>query len=880
MSLLNPGTPRRAIALLCLAPALLALLVIVAPITTDPVALFSGLPYDLKPNWLGGFSTIDPNQGYTSYALGVRAALDVLAGRVPLWNPYEGLGSPLLGEMQAAALFPPTLLLLLPFGQVIEHAFLQIVAGLGTYLFLRRFGLGIPAALLGGLLFEFNGVFAWLRNAIYNPVALLPWLFYSVETLWIAAVNDRSLRERSATIAIGAIAAALAVYAGFPELVYFYCFPLVGWIVIRALGLPWRRALSYGGDLLLLGGAALLLAAPLLLAFASFLAEGHVGDHQNGGFRGAVLDAGGMVMYLLPYLYGPISFSTIPAIARFWGNGGYLGLIPCTLAIGGMITSWRRPVTWLLGLWIVFAIGVSQGAPVLLDLFQYVPLVTIAAFARYMNTGWLFCAVILAAMFIDRIPTFQPAQWRRIGTVALVVSLVTLTATLVLTSAPLRLAWQPHGGQRGYIVASAAAAAALIACLTAAVWWRAGPRAQSLIIAAATVEAITLFAIPFASSPAATKLDLGLIAFLQIHLGPQRIAIADGTGISPNFGSAFGIATINYDDLPIPARTVDFVRHELDEKVLPIMFRPNVSSRHQTPAERREEFVQHIPNYASAGVRYVLAGAEFFAPPIYDLQNAGMEPVQLASGRSVTLHSLAGRDALTAISVLIGTYGGISDGRLVAELCRGDHCQTGAADLTTAADNAPLRIALTPPGAAANGAFRLTLTNQGGTKPVALWSKPPALTEMARAEGAPDVSDVLPVITAEYASYPKQVLQTPTTAVFELVGTRAYASAPGCRIEIQTHERMTAECDQPATLTRLEVFMRGWTARVNNVSTPVVPVEDTFQALDLPAGHSVVEFAYGPPGVLPALWIAVTTLAILLATITVSLPRRRSRRSG
>ena len=264
-----------------------------------------------------------------------------------------------------------------------------------------------------------------------------------------------------------------------------------------------------------MGVAALLLASPLLLAFAHFLAEGHVGDHQDGGFRGAVLDPGGMVMYLLPYLYGPISFSTIPAIARFWGNGGYLGLIPFTLAIGGMLTAWRQPVTWLLGLWIIFALGVGQGAPILLDLFQYVPLVSIAAFARYMNTGWLFCAVILAAMFIDRIPAFRPAQWRRFGSAALIVSLLMLTATLVLTGAPLRLAWQPHGGQRGYIVASAAAVAGLIAGLSAAIWWRAGPRAQSLVIALATIEAITLFAIPFASSPAATKLDLDLVAFLQ-----------------------------------------------------------------------------------------------------------------------------------------------------------------------------------------------------------------------------------------------------------------------------------------------------------------------------------------------------------------------------
>lgn len=871
------ATSPRAIALLCLAPSLLALLVIVAPITTDPVALFGGLPYDLKPSWLGGFSTIDPNQGYTSYALGVRAALDLLAGRAPLWNPYEGLGSPLLGEMQAAALFPPTLLLLLPFGQVVEHAALQIVAGLGTYLFLRRFGLGVTAALLGGLLFEFNGVFAWLRNAIYNPVAFLPWLFYAVETLWIAAADGRTLRNRYPTIALGAIAAALAVYAGFPEVVYFYCLPLVGWIVLRSVALPWRRALSFLGDLLLLGIAALLLAAPVLLAFAHFLAEGHVGEHQNAGFKDAVLDPGSLVMYLLPYLYGPISFSLIPGVARFWGNGGYLGLLPCALAIGGWLTGWRRPTTWWLGLWTVFAIAVSHGAPVLLDVFRRVPLVTIAAFARYIDTGWIFCAVTLAAMFVDRIPTLHPAQRRRLGTSALLLTLLLLTASVALTWSTLHLAWQPHGGQRGYIIATAAAAIALVACMMACIWRRAGPSAQPLLVALAAAEAITLFAVPYASSPAGTKLDLELVTFLQDHLGLQRVAIASGIGVSPNFGSAFGIATINYDDLPVPDRTAAFVRRDLDPNAVPIMFRPTVGIRPETPAERRDSVIRHLPNYASAGVRYMLANGDLFIAPLYDLETAGLRAVPLASGQSVTLTSPSSPVGMTTIGVSIGTYGGSSDGRLVAELCRGDRCQTGSADLATAADNATLHFALSPPLVPSTAAYRLTLTKQGGTHPVALWSKPPTATEAARADGVPDIAGLLPVVTTPLTAAPRAVLHTPTTTVFELAGTRDYASAPGCRIDVQTHERLNADCAHPARLTRLEVFMRGWTAQVNGAAAPVFPIEDTFQAIDLPAGRSVVAFSYDPAGVRPALWIALLTLAALVATIGLSLlPSRQS----
>ena len=96
-------------------------------------------------------------------------------------------------------------------------------------------------------------------------------------------------RRRGGIIALGAIAAALALYAGFPEVVFYYCLPLFGWVAIRAAALPWRRALAYLGDLALLGVAALALAAPLLLAFGHFLADGNVGDHTNNGFKDAVL---------------------------------------------------------------------------------------------------------------------------------------------------------------------------------------------------------------------------------------------------------------------------------------------------------------------------------------------------------------------------------------------------------------------------------------------------------------------------------------------------------------------------------------------------------------------------------------------------------------
>ena len=74
------------------APALLHL------VTSNPLNIDASLGPGATSR-LPGYPYIDPNAGYTTQALGHLAALDWLHGHVPWWNPFEGVGSPLAGEM-------------------------------------------------------------------------------------------------------------------------------------------------------------------------------------------------------------------------------------------------------------------------------------------------------------------------------------------------------------------------------------------------------------------------------------------------------------------------------------------------------------------------------------------------------------------------------------------------------------------------------------------------------------------------------------------------------------------------------------------------------------------------------------------------------------
>ncbi len=148
-------------------PALANLHLIFNFLSAAYIFLYSGL--DPAIGFLPPHPTIDFNVGVLSEAQGRRVALDIFSGIMPWWNPYEGVGIPLAGNMQSAALFPPILLLGLPNGFLYMHLLLQAVAGLFTYLLMQRLGVSNLAAFTAAVLFEFNGTFAWLPE---HPVAL------------------------------------------------------------------------------------------------------------------------------------------------------------------------------------------------------------------------------------------------------------------------------------------------------------------------------------------------------------------------------------------------------------------------------------------------------------------------------------------------------------------------------------------------------------------------------------------------------------------------------------------------------------------------------------------------------------------------------------
>jgi len=138
----------------------------------------------------------------------------LMRGELPLWNPHSAGGMPLLADFQSAVYYPVNLVLNLgdPLRAMGWAVFLHVVlAGLGTYGFLRFRTLPAVAAGFGGLAYMMSG---FLMTRIGHPTmvqaaAWLPWLFLIVDRIVV--------RGEARWFAALAAAAACSILSGFPQ---------------------------------------------------------------------------------------------------------------------------------------------------------------------------------------------------------------------------------------------------------------------------------------------------------------------------------------------------------------------------------------------------------------------------------------------------------------------------------------------------------------------------------------------------------------------------------------------------------------------------------------------------------------------------------------
>ena len=148
-------------------------------------------------------------------------------GRIPLWNPYDNLGQPLLANPTSAVLYPGKLFFVLPFSYDINFnlyivGHICLAAG-NCFLCARRWGIGFHGAVFAALAYTMSGsvLFQYCNPVFLVGASWLPLAFLAI---------DRMLRLNStgAAVLLGSVLAMMtlggdpqsAYHAGLAAIVY------------------------------------------------------------------------------------------------------------------------------------------------------------------------------------------------------------------------------------------------------------------------------------------------------------------------------------------------------------------------------------------------------------------------------------------------------------------------------------------------------------------------------------------------------------------------------------------------------------------------------------------------------------------------------------
>ncbi|MFY3742894.1 hypothetical protein ACOQFB_03215 [Anaeromyxobacter sp. Red801] len=274
-------------------------------------------------------------------------------GHLPQWNPYAGLGIPLIGTAVDAVQHPFNLLLIaLPFEIGFKAWVLLsfLLAATGAYAWARLLGRTWHAGIAAGLGFALSGALVGSTDNVQylTTLSALPWMF--------AAAHAYFSRGGGPWRAAGlGLASGLCAAAGDPQAWGFAVALLVPYAAtIAGDGTGWRRDLGRGAAA---AGIALVGAAPFVLPVIAWMPESS---------RGSALDPGELQRWnlalprllelVLPHMYrdtpgtlgSPVysAFGAGTVVTIPWVLSVYVGVSVFALAM--LATARWRPARWLL----------------------------------------------------------------------------------------------------------------------------------------------------------------------------------------------------------------------------------------------------------------------------------------------------------------------------------------------------------------------------------------------------------------------------------------------------------------------------------------------------------------------------------------------------
>jgi len=350
-------------------------------------------------------------------------------GIIPLWNPLNGMGTPLLANYQLAWFYPPTWLVW-PFAEwggapwvawadtllVMLHT---IWAGIGMAMLLRRLGVDPLGQTIAGLAFSLSGYFV-ARAGFFSMIwagAWLPWVIYSASAI---AAPGKVIQNTSTRLIPYSLILTLTMQllAGHAQFTWYTILLAAAWLLVGGWQKSgWRGSLVALARLAVAGIIAAVLSAIQLLPTAEYLLLSQRSTAYNAEMAFTYSFWPWRLLTLLaPNFFGSPAQGDYWGYASYWEDAVYIGIVPLFLAFSSLLRR-KRPeqesiptvLKWFL--WIVALVGfifaLGNNTPIYLWLYHHITTFDMfQAPARWML--WVvFALCVLAGLGAH--------QWRRLS---------------------------------------------------------------------------------------------------------------------------------------------------------------------------------------------------------------------------------------------------------------------------------------------------------------------------------------------------------------------------------------------------------------------------------------------------------------------------------
>jgi hypothetical protein len=365
-------------------------------------------------------------------------------GILPLWNPFNGMGAPLLANYQLAFFYPPNWLsyLLAAFGGVSWLAWGETLimalhlswAAAGMMAFQKKMQVNLTGQLVSGLAFGMCG-FLVARVGFFSIVIAstwLPWLMLAGAGLSDHVLNGSMGRRRLIRAFLFLwLCIALQLLTGHAQVTYYSLILTASWVMVRSFrSAGWKGMikciLSFSGAVLL----AVLTTAVQLLPTLEYLLDSQ---------RSASVDYSIAMVYsfwpwrlltlLFPNFFGNPGLGNYWGYANFWEDAVYIGILPLVAVIATLFhlvkkekqKKWDDKSISTVFFWVVivfgFVLALGWNTPIFPFLYKHVP--TFEMFngpSRFLI--WVeFSLAALAGMGIEnwKKPEGRALRWTRLA---------------------------------------------------------------------------------------------------------------------------------------------------------------------------------------------------------------------------------------------------------------------------------------------------------------------------------------------------------------------------------------------------------------------------------------------------------------------------------